>query len=260
MITKSLLAPKRLALAAGLVLALCLGLWIYVQSAEARMLRRGADTVAADPGLMRMAGFFGGQVYAARCAACHGEDSKGDRRTGVPDLTDSEWIFGSGTINDIEQVVNYGIRARHSKTKNLASMPAFSRANPYSLYKIDSLTPAQITDVVEYLTFMQGKAADRDAVGRGALLYNGVGNCYDCHSPDAKGDNFIGAPNLADNVSIYGDGGKKALYDSIALGRGGVCPSWILELPAAAVREVSIYVYSLSHHPAQAGQAAHGPN
>ncbi|MES1203409.1 MAG: c-type cytochrome [Pseudomonadota bacterium] len=257
MTVKGWLAPKRVALAAGLVLAVCIGAWIYVQSAEAGMLRRAPDTVTADPGLTRLAEFFGGQVFSARCVSCHGADAKGDRRTGAPDLADSEWLYGEGKISDIEQVVNYGIRAHHSKTKNLAAMPAFGRAFPYANYKVAPLTPAQIGDVVEYLTFMQGKPADQGPVGRGAVIYNGSGACYDCHASDGKGDNFIGAPNLTDNVTLFGDGSKKSLTESISLGRGGICPGWIFDLGPAAIREVSLYVYSLSHRQAPAQQARH---
>jgi len=34
-------------------------------------------------------------VYAQQCASCHGDDGKGDRTQGAPDLTDADWLFGS---------------------------------------------------------------------------------------------------------------------------------------------------------------------
>lgn len=38
----------------------------------------------------------GREVFAANCAACHGDDGKGKRDVGAPDLTDSHWIYGGG--------------------------------------------------------------------------------------------------------------------------------------------------------------------
>lgn len=36
----------------------------------------------------------GQEVFAANCASCHGEDAKGKREVGAPDLTDAAWIYG----------------------------------------------------------------------------------------------------------------------------------------------------------------------
>ena len=36
----------------------------------------------------------GKQVFADNCVACHGEDAKGNRDVGAPDLTDDSWIYG----------------------------------------------------------------------------------------------------------------------------------------------------------------------
>src|SRR5690606_13002385 len=36
----------------------------------------------------------GKDVFAANCAACHGEEGKGMVEVGAPDLTDGNWIYG----------------------------------------------------------------------------------------------------------------------------------------------------------------------
>ncbi|WOC15690.1 cytochrome-c oxidase, cbb3-type subunit III [Pseudochrobactrum sp. MP213Fo] len=38
----------------------------------------------------------GQQVFAENCAACHGENAKGNKEFGAPDLTDAIWFYGSG--------------------------------------------------------------------------------------------------------------------------------------------------------------------
>ena len=34
------------------------------------------------------------KVFADNCAACHGDDGKGNRELGAPNLTDAIWLYG----------------------------------------------------------------------------------------------------------------------------------------------------------------------
>lgn len=38
----------------------------------------------------------GKEVFAQNCAACHGDDAKGNKEMGAPDLTDAIWLYGAG--------------------------------------------------------------------------------------------------------------------------------------------------------------------
>jgi cytochrome c oxidase cbb3-type subunit 3 len=49
----------------------------------------------------------GREVFAANCVACHGDDAKGNRDLGAPDLTDETWIYG-GDVQSIQTTVFAG--------------------------------------------------------------------------------------------------------------------------------------------------------
>ena len=47
---------------------------------------QGADAAQLDAGK---------QVFAQNCASCHGDEGKGNREVGAPNLTDAIWLYGS---------------------------------------------------------------------------------------------------------------------------------------------------------------------
>src|SRR5271165_1887405 len=139
----------------------------------------------------------GGALFEAHCATCHGLAGQGDPRRGVPTLSDADWLYGTGSVSDVEQVIKYGIRSYHPKAWNLAIMPAYATPQPSGRdSKIVALSPGNIRDLVEFMVHAQGRSADSAAAARGAELFTGAAGCYDCHATDAKGDSAIGAPNL----------------------------------------------------------------
>ncbi|TMV06772.1 cytochrome-c oxidase, cbb3-type subunit III [Ruegeria sediminis] len=48
----------------------------------------------------------GSVVFADNCAACHGEDAKGDREQGAPNLADAIWLFGGDYDSLVDTVAN----------------------------------------------------------------------------------------------------------------------------------------------------------
>jgi cytochrome c oxidase cbb3-type subunit III len=220
----------------------------YSSRLEGRLLRTDPNTIPSDPALAEFAENRGAQLFEAHCAACHGARGQGDPARGIPVLRDDDWLYGTGLVSDIEQVVKYGIRSYHPKAWNLAIMPAYATAQPSPRDgRIPPLSPGNIRDLVEFLFQEQGRSADSAAANRGARLFKGSGGCYDCHAEDGKGDSAIGAPNLTDGITLYGDGSRESLAMSIVHGRQGICPAWTARIAPAGIREVAVFVYALSH-------------
>jgi cytochrome c oxidase cbb3-type subunit 3 len=214
---------------------------------RARLMRADPDSIVQNPELMRFAIAYAQPAFDQHCASCHGDHLQGDRRNGVPDLTHPAWLYGEGRVAQIEHTILHGIRAGDPKGWNLADMPAFAQAEPYKRYKIPALEPGEIRDVIEFLLVTAGKAGDRAASDRGAKIFAAKGQCFDCHSADAQGDAAIGAPNLIDDIWLYGTGSREDIYDSIARGRSGICPAWVQELSPVMIRALAVLVYAASH-------------
>ncbi|MDW9461234.1 cytochrome-c oxidase, cbb3-type subunit III [Sinorhizobium meliloti] len=64
----------------------------------------------------------GREVFLTTCAACHGEDARGSREVGAPNLTDAYWIYG-GTMQGIIESVHGG-RQGHMPTWDERLTPA----------------------------------------------------------------------------------------------------------------------------------------
>src|SRR5260221_10979515 len=99
--------------------------------------------VANDPDLMRFAEVEAKPLYAAHCASCHGNDMKGNPKIGAPDLRDGVWLYGSGTVFDIDRTLLYGIRAGSDRSHNVSDMTAFGLRG--------RLSDGEIREVVQYV-------------------------------------------------------------------------------------------------------------
>ena len=233
--------------AAALVLAVVAALVVAATArAHARdaFMRADPETILAQPALARPALALGRAGFVAHCASCHG-DGHGDPGRGIPDLTDHDYLYGSGQVAEIEQIVLHGIRSGDPRGWHLAAMPAYARPRPYPAEPaIQPLSPAEIGDVVQYL--LKARATDPQAAARGHTIFTGRGACWDCHEPDGGGNPAIGAPNLDDAIWLYGDGSAAALTATLERGRAGSSPAFARKLSPVEARAVAVYVAALS--------------
>ncbi len=66
----------------------------YVRSLSGLPVRQGTDLAA------------GQKLFADNCVTCHGDDAKGNRELGGPNLTDRIWLHGSDEASVIDVITN----------------------------------------------------------------------------------------------------------------------------------------------------------
>ncbi len=162
---------------------------------------------------------LGRSLFANNCINCHGSDARG--APGFPNLTDKDWLYG-GDPATIVQTITHGREG---------VMPALGAA----------LGPAATDQVVAYVESLSGRAVPADKVAAGRAQF---ALCAACHGADAKGNPALGAPNLTDDIWLYG-GSDSAIRKTLAEGRVGKMPAhqWLGD---DRVRLLAAYVYSLS--------------
>lgn len=195
---------------------------------QIRFEQASLEQAEADPDLRAYAVAAGHAAFGQNCAACHGSAGKG--ATGFPSLADRDWLWG-GTREAIQQTIVHGIRWPGSDAARNTQMPAFGAQG--------ILQRAEILDLTEYVRSLSGAPHDAVAAARAAGPF--AENCAACHGPAGLGNQELGAPNLADQVWLYG-GSTEAIYHSIWSARGGVMPAFEQRLPEDTIRKLVIYV------------------
>jgi len=192
----------------------------------------GSDLAAinADPELLNFALAGGEAAFGDNCAPCHGCGAQG--AFGYPNLRDDSWLWG-GSLDAIHQTIEHGIRADDLKTRT-SQMPAFGR--------MGLLNATQVNDVAEFVLSLSGPTGDEAAAQQGAKIF--ADNCAPCHGKGGKGNQALGAPDLTDELWLYG-GEKTTIAETIINSRNGVMPAWAGRLDPETIKELAIYVHSL---------------
>jgi cytochrome c oxidase cbb3-type subunit 3 len=199
---------------------------VYLERLEGAEL----GEIAGDPELMSIA-FTGGEAaFADNCAPCHGLGGAGQGY--YPTLADDAWIWG-GSLEAIHQTILYGVRSSHPDTR-INEMPAFGA--------LDLLTREQVNEVAEYVLQISGQEHDAAAAARGEPLF--AEQCAACHGESGEGSEDLGAPNLADQLWLYG-GTKRDIVQQIHAPRHGVMPAWTGRLDPETIKSLAVYVHAL---------------
>jgi len=159
-----------------------------------------------------------GEVFQQHCADCHGAQGQG--ATGIPNLVDNVWQYG-GALEDIERSVTYGRQS---------IMPAFGAP----------LGAEGLNQVVGYVQSLGGPVdASAEDLAAGETLF--MMFCGSCHGEQGTGTAALGAPDLTDDVWLYG-GDTATLREVISNGRSNEMPGFADVLSAAATAELARYL------------------
>jgi cytochrome c oxidase cbb3-type subunit 3 len=183
-----------------------------------RFVSEDIAVVAKDPEALKM----GRRLFLNYCAGCHGSDAGGF--PGFPNLRDGDWIHG-GSPEEIKTSIIAG--------RNGVMPPWAEAAGEEGV--------AQLT---QYVISLNGRDADEAQAQAGEAIFKTL--CVACHGADGTGNKELGAPNLTNNVWLYG-GSPKAIADSIANGRMGQMPAHGDFLGEAKSHLLAAYVYSLTN-------------
>ncbi len=188
--------------------------------------------IAADPAAQQT----GERLFLTYCSQCHGSDAGGAK--GFPNLRDRDWLYGGEPANIITTITG----------GRMGVMPAFGPI----------LGDEGVRDVTAYVRSLSGLPHDSLKAQLGKPIF--ATNCIACHGADGKGNQAIGAPNLTDNVWMFGSS-EPAMADGITKGHNLAPSSGVTPMPAfgptlgpAKIKLLAAYVWGLSNSPAAAAK------
>ena len=185
---------------------------IYTKFAEMPI-----EEVAVD----NQANKIGARLFADNCAVCHGSDARG--AMGFPNLVDNDWLYG-GSPEKILETLNNG---------RVAAMPPWGAA----------LGEEGVDAMSHYVMSLSGRDHDKSKATAAETQYMSM--CAACHGADGKGNQLLGAPNLTDNIWLYG-GSQRRIVETLNKGRSGMMPAQKDLLQPEKIHLLAAYVYSLS--------------
>ena len=176
-----------------------------------------AAELSRDPKAMAI----GERLFINHCAACHGSDAHGSK--GFPNLTDSDWLHG-GAPEKIEESITLG---------RVGMMPPMAAAVG---------TAEDVRNVANYVLSLSGSAHNAISAAAGQSKF---AVCAACHGGNGKGNQALGAPNLADKTWLHG-WGEEAIVAMVVNGKTNVMPAQGGRLTPEQIHVLATYVWSLS--------------
>ena len=183
---------------------------------------KGTDTllplfeVAQNQEAMKIAQRF----FLQNCAQCHGSNARG--QAGFPNLTDKAWLYG-GEPQSIKNTIENGRQG---------NMPGW----------LSAYGQEGVNNLAAYTLSLSGRKVNQEEAAKGKTRFV---VCAACHGTDGKGNPAFGAPDLTDNVWLFG-GSRQAVEGSIAYGRQAVMPAWKNILDEGKIQLLSAYIWKKS--------------
>lgn len=174
------------------------------------------EQVAQDDEALRI----GQRLFAVNCSVCHGSDARG--AFGFPNLTDHDWIWG-GEPDQIRTTLNQGRQA---------AMPAWFAV----------IGEAGVRNTAGYVRSLSGLETEGVDLAAGEQVFKT--NCVACHGPEGKGNPLLGAPDLTNDIWLYGSS-MLQVQQTLRYGRNGNMPAQA-HLGDDKLHVLTAYVYSLS--------------
>jgi cytochrome c oxidase cbb3-type subunit 3 len=166
---------------------------------------------------------IGHRLFMNYCTICHGSDAGG--APGFPNLRDDDWLYGGEPAAIKTSIMN-----------GRNGMMPTAEANGLS-------SEEKIHQTTHYVLSLSGQEHDKAAAEKGQQIYMGI--CLACHGVDGTGMTALGAPNLTDNIWLYG-GSEAKIKETLTHGRQGKMPAHGEFLGEAKVHLLATYIYSLS--------------
>ena len=194
-----------------------------IQPLYAKYVAMDIKEVAADA----QAHAMGERLFLNYCAQCHGSDAGGSN--GFPSLRDKDWLYG-GDPQTIKETITNGRNG---------IMPPMGQV----------LGEEGVKNVAHFVRSLSGLPHDgpRAQLGQASFLQI----CAACHGADGKGNPQVGAPNLTDQIWLYGSS-EAALIETIGKGRGA--GGAVTRMPAhkdllddGKIQLLTAYVWGLSN-------------
>jgi len=160
-------------------------------------------------------------LFQNNCAQCHGSDGGGAR--GFPNLTDANWQWGGDADTVVATITN----------GRIAAMPAWG----------PQLGADGVRQVVAYVQTLSGGQSDPALAAAGKQTFETI--CAACHGADGKGNPLVGAPNLTDQIWLYG-GDEATITETVTHGRNGQMPVFGERLGEQRVKLLAAYVTKLA--------------
>lgn len=161
------------------------------------------------------------RIFGNNCAQCHGSDAGG--AFGFPNLTDEDWLWGGEPTN---------IRTTIEQGRN-GVMPGWGAI----------LQANQVDAIVAYTQRISGQDHNSQLAVTGQQVFSTY--CVACHGATGTGNILLGAPNLTDDIWLYG---PEAVWirQAVIVGRNNQMPAHNVLLSEDKIHLLTAYVYGLS--------------